>query len=365
MQDPASKEPSGSELKSITDQHSLAANGDLATYFLDIDLDRPGKHCGFVYFPHSPHDDAWGTVRVPIAVISHGPGPTVLLEGGNHGDEYEGPITIGELMRELSVEHVRGRIIFIPAINAPAVNAGSRTSPIDGKNMNRVFPGDHAGTITEQIAAFVNDELLPRADAFLSLHSGGSSLNIVPSTIVIPSADPEQFSRCLQGARAFEAPMSVVMNMLGDRRLCVSAAMNAGLTCVSTEMAGGGLVNPQALELCRQGTRRVLALWGVIQQPEARGDSNHLARSDDYYGIESAHAYVIASEEGVFEPAVSINSEVCKGDLAGYIHFLTAPQKAPVALYFAAAGRVYATRQYGVVRPGNTCAVVASIKPIQ
>src|SRR5436190_22529803 len=59
--------------------------------FATVDLDRPGKQVGFVMIPHSPDDDAWGVTRIPISVISNGQGPTVILEGGNHGDEYEGP----------------------------------------------------------------------------------------------------------------------------------------------------------------------------------------------------------------------------------------------------------------------------------
>lgn len=347
------------ELRSMSGQHRPAANRELATYFSDVELDRPGKQAGYVYFPHSPHDDAWGTVRVPIAVLSNGSGPTVLLEGGNHGDEYEGPIVLGELIRTLRADQVRGRLIIIPAINAPAVDAGRRTSPVDDKNMNRVFPGDHAGTLTDQIAAFVNDELIPRADAFLSLHSGGSSLNIVPSTIVMPSGDPAQFQRCLDAAAAFGAPMCVVMDNLGDRRLCVTAAMAAGLTCVSTEMAGGGLVNPEAAELCRAGTRRVLDLWGVLadarQAPAA-------APERAYSEISGAQAYVIASEQGIFEPAARLGQAVRAGDLAGRIHFLTAPHKAPAELLFRDSGVVYAIRQFGRVQPGNTCMVVAGEK---
>ncbi|MGY6271414.1 succinylglutamate desuccinylase/aspartoacylase family protein [Achromobacter denitrificans] len=335
-----------------------ARNGERSTYFTDIDFDRPGKQSGFVYFPHSPHDDAWGTVRVPLAVISNGAGPTILLEGGNHGDEYEGPIALGELIRALDPQSVQGRLIIIPAINAPAVDAGRRTSPIDGKNMNRVFPGDHAGTITEQIAAFVNDELLPRADALLSLHSGGSSLNIVPSTIVIPCPDEKQFQRCLDAAHAFGAPMCVVMDNLGDRRLCVTAAMAAGLTCVSTEMAGGGVVTPSALDLCRQGMRRVLRLWGVLAGDEAPSAAS--SRTQPYFEMRGAKAYVIASEHGIFEPRAVAGAQVEQGEVAGRIHFLTAPGKEPVTLYFQEPGIVYSTRQYGIVRPGNTCAVVAS-----
>ena len=66
----------------------------------------------------------------------------------------------------------------MPANNVHAVMAGQRTSPVDGLNFNRTFPGDPRGTITQQIAAFVTDEIFPRGDAFLDLHSGGSSLDL-------------------------------------------------------------------------------------------------------------------------------------------------------------------------------------------
>ena len=125
-----------------------------------------------------------------IAVIKNGSGPTAILQAGNHGDEYEGPITLGEMIRELDPAQVNGRLIFLPAINTPAVLAGRRTSPVDGLNLNRTFPGDEAGTITQQISAYVSDVIMPLGDAYLDLHSGGSSLNILPSAIIEPSARP-------------------------------------------------------------------------------------------------------------------------------------------------------------------------------
>ena len=73
----------------------------MSTARTTIDFDRTGKQIGFVDIPHSPHEDAWGVTRIPIGVIANGDGPTVILEGGNHGDEYEGPITIAELIRDL------------------------------------------------------------------------------------------------------------------------------------------------------------------------------------------------------------------------------------------------------------------------
>lgn len=341
--------------QSIAPAHRKARQPEHATFFTEVDLEASGKQVGVVHFPHSPHDDAWGTVPVPLAVIANGDGPTVLLEGGNHGDEYEGPIALGELLRAIQLHHVRGRLIFIPAINRPAVVAGRRTSPLDDKNMNRSFPGDHGGSVTEQIAAYVNDELIPRADGLVSLHSGGSSLRIVPSTIVLPSPDAQQFERGLAAARAFAAPMCVVMDTLGDRRLCVASAQAAGLVCVSTEMAGGGGVTPAALRLCREGVRRVLRTWGVLQDGVVPDEPP----AQQYYDMQGAGAYVIASDAGVFEPVVELGHSVRRGDLAGRIHFLASPSKEPIALFFGDSGTVYGIRQPGIVRPGSACAVVA------
>src|SRR5690242_9217424 len=109
--------------------------------FTAIDFDKPGKQIGYVMFPHSPDDDAWGVTRVPIAVIANGRGPTVILEGGNHGDEYEGPIVIGELTRGLDPAEVQGRLILMPSNNVHAAMGSRRTSPVDGLNYNRTFPG--------------------------------------------------------------------------------------------------------------------------------------------------------------------------------------------------------------------------------
>ncbi|MDX1529607.1 MAG: succinylglutamate desuccinylase/aspartoacylase family protein, partial [Gammaproteobacteria bacterium] len=86
-----------------------------------VDYDKAGKQYGYLSIPHSRDDSAWGSLRMPIAVISNGDGPTVLFTGGNHGDEYEGPIAIMKLARELEAGAVEGRVILIPALNFPAV----------------------------------------------------------------------------------------------------------------------------------------------------------------------------------------------------------------------------------------------------
>ena len=337
--------------------HLPARNSHCATAFTDIDLDAPGRQVGFLHIPHSPHDDAWGTVRIPMAVLANGDGPTVILEGGNHGDEYEGQIVLGELIRDLPLDRIRGRLIFMPSLNAPAAEAGLRTSPKDGKNLNRSFPGDHAGTITEQIAAYVSDELFSRGDAFLSLHSGGSSLDIIPSALVQPTGDAAQTQRNLDAILAFGAPFNVLLNNLGDTRTSVATAVAAGLTCVSTEMAGRGTVTDTALALCRAGALRVLVHWGVLDKACAKEPA---AAPAALFKVTGSKSYVIASERGVFEAYHRHGEHVEAGQPAGRIHQIFDPQRAPVELAYAASGVVFAKRHPGIVVPGNVCCVIAT-----
>jgi predicted deacylase len=327
-----------------------------SSVFAEVDFEGDGKQTGLLRLPHSPHGDAWGIVPIPVCVIRNGAGPTVLLEGGNHGDEYEGPIALGELIRELDPRGIAGRLIIIPAINSPAVAAGRRTSPLDGKNFNRVFPGSPAGSVTEQIADYVNAVLFPMADVFIDLHSGGSSLDIVPSAIVEPAADSAQMRRNVAAALAFGAPMTVVIDNLGDPRTSTAAAVQAGLTAVATEMGGGGNVSTQALAICRQGVRRLLAHFGVMAQP----DSAVAAGETQVMQIPGPLAYVHATAAGVFEPFHANGTTVSEGEAAGRIHFLTDPARPPETLRYQTSGIVYARRQPGRVEPGNCCLVVVT-----
>src|SRR6476646_5897966 len=96
----------------------------------EIDLDGDGKQTGFLRLPHSVHRSAYGWIPIPIAAIAHGEGPTILLMAGNHGDEYEGQVALGRLIRALDPAEVQGRIIILPSANFPAAMAGTRTSPL-------------------------------------------------------------------------------------------------------------------------------------------------------------------------------------------------------------------------------------------
>jgi N-alpha-acetyl-L-2,4-diaminobutyrate deacetylase len=328
----------------------------MSTARTTIDFERSGEQVGFVDIPHSPHEDAWGATRIPLAVIKNAKGPTIILQAGNHGDEYEGPITLGELIRELDPGMISGRIIFLPAVNLPAVLAGRRTSPVDGLNLNRTFPGNPGGTITQQISAYVSDVIMPIGDAYVDLHSGGSSLNILPSAIIEPASDPELRKQNVEAVLAFDAPLTVVIDNLGEPRTSTATSVRAGLVTVGTEMAGAGTVSIDALDICRRGVRNVLAHFGVL--PPAGQKPG--ARRENILRIPGHDGYVLATSDGVFEPLHRLGAAVRAGEAAGRIHNLGDPGRTPETLFYAADGIVYGQRQPGRVVAGNCCVTVAA-----
>src|SRR5258706_11799769 len=102
----------------------------------EIDLACEGRHSGYLRYAYSTHESAYGWQPIPIVSLRNGPGPTVLVVGGNHGDEYEGQITVARLCRELAVEEVSGQLILLPVANLSAALAGRRVSPLDQGNLN-------------------------------------------------------------------------------------------------------------------------------------------------------------------------------------------------------------------------------------
>ena len=105
--------------------------------------------------------------------MGRGDGPTALITGGNHGDEYEGPVALFNFAGRADISDIHGRVILVPAMNYPAFQIARRVSPIDSANLNRAFPGRPDGSITQIIADYFSRALLPLADYVLDIHSGG------------------------------------------------------------------------------------------------------------------------------------------------------------------------------------------------
>ena len=296
--------------------------------FTAIDLHKAGKQQGFLQVPYSHNLGGWANVMIPITVVAEGQGPTVLVLGGNHGDEYQGQIAGMKLARELSSDMVTGRIIIIPSLNLPAARAATRLSPLDGMNMNRAFPGQADGPVTSQIAHFLTTVLFPMSDVVIDIHSGGRSMEFVPCAHMHLVDDLAQRQKMLAAMLAWNTDFAFLYADIAGTGLLPVEAENQGKVVVTTELGGGEAIPASVHRLAQNGLRNVLihlgALRGVAASRESLGKpatilTQALERDD----------YLLAPESGIFEIHHELGSAIKSGDIVGSIHHLERPDREP------------------------------------
>ena len=323
----------------------------------DIDFEREGVQTGTLRLPYSHNRSAYGHIPIPLMVAKRGEGPTLLLTGANHGDEYEGPLALMALMRDLPLDRLNGRIIVVPALNMPAYRAGTRVSPIDHINLNRVFPGDRNGTPTMILAHYIETVLMRLADYAIDFHSGGSSLDYLPTLIVfdLPPGDKtkDEVDRMVA---AFNPPRLLTMNMMGEDRVISSAAERSGAVFMTGEFGGGAAVNPEGLAMAKNGIAGVLDALGVLP----RSGPAPAAHKTRRLVVKGAEHYVFAPCNGIFEPRFKLGDEVKAGQVAGHVHDPVMPWKEPVEVAFKGSGLVLCVRTFALVEAGDCFGHLAS-----
>lgn len=319
-----------------------------------IDLARDGVQHGFLKLPHSRDDSAWGAVMIPITVLRHGSGPTALLTGANHGDEYEGPVALSKLAGALQPQDIEGTVIILPFLNYPAFRRGTRTSPIDGGNLNRSFPGRPDGTLTQKIADYLQRQLLPLADYVLDIHAGGKTLDFVPFAAVHVLDDKAQQARCEAAMRAFGAPYAMKMLELDSVGMFDTAAEQAGKVFVSTELGGGGSASARSIAIAERGVRRFLAHAGILRSAPAPEDSVLLDMPD-------GDCFLTCLGDGLLEMCKDLGQAVQAGELLARVHEISRTG-APAQDYRARRAGLLAARHFpGLIQCGDTLAVVADV----
>ena len=321
-----------------------------------VDFDAEGVQHGFLKLPISTDESAWGAVMIPLTVVKNGEGPTALLTGGNHGDEYEGITSLLKLSSTLNADDVSGRVIIVPCMNTPAVMAGKRTSGMDGGNLNRSFPGDPNGGVTEQIADYFTRVLVPMSDVVLDLHSGGRTLDILPFGASHVLDDKNQQQAALEGAKAFGAPYAMVMFELDAEKLFDTACERQGKVFVATELGGGGTSTPESMAITERGVRNFLIHYGLVA-----GEVEMPAGGQQYLDMPDASCYVQSQHSGVLELMVALGDAVRKGQPIAQVYDMTRSGTSPVTYYAERDGVLMARRAPALVNMGDTLAVIADV----
>ncbi|MFT5111319.1 MAG: N-alpha-acetyl-L-2,4-diaminobutyrate deacetylase [Parasphingorhabdus sp.] len=317
-----------------------------------VDFDQDGIQHGFLKLPHSHDDSGWGSMMIPITVAKNGRGPTALFTGANHGDEYEGPVALWDLAQSLKLADISGRIIIVPGMNYPAFRAGKRTSPIDAGNMNRVFPGNPTGTLTEKIADYFQRHLLPLADYVLDMHSGGKTMEFLPFCCAHVLPDKQQEARCIAAMQAFNAPHSMMLLELDAGSMYDTAAEKMGKVFISTELGGGGSTTAHTVGVAKKGVRNFLKHAGIQQGELEVGDTLSLDMPDQ-------SCFVFSESIGLLEHCVDLGSYVKAGDLIGRVHDVNRTGVPPTDYHSNIDGVLTGRHFPGHIAMGDFFAVVA------
>ncbi|MGR3570911.1 N(2)-acetyl-L-2,4-diaminobutanoate deacetylase DoeB [Brevirhabdus sp.] len=318
-----------------------------------VPFDEDGTHHGFLRLPYSRDDSAWGSVMIPICVIRNGEGPTALFTGGNHGDEYEGPLALQSLARALDPARISGRVIIVPMMNYPAFAAGTRTSPIDAGNLNRSFPGSPTGSVTQKIADYFQRHLVPMADIVLDMHSGGRTLDFLPFAAAHILPDKAQEDACTAAMRAFNAPYSVRMLEIDSAGMYDDAVEAQGKTFVTTELGGGGMSTPASVAVARKGTRNLLIHAGILDGTPELAPSVELDMPD-------GDCFTFSEATGLFEPLLALGARVEKGAPLARVWSADRTGAAPVDYAARRSGILVSRHVPGLVKTGDCMGVVAT-----
>ena len=330
----------------------------------EVDLESPGRRDYRVALPHT---SIWGSHLIPLTVIAGPqarPGEGLVAFGSCHGNEYEGPVAIKHLLREIRSEDVLGRIVLVPVLNVAAFRVGARESTgDDGFNLNRVFV-EGAGTtpamagITHRIARFVRECIWPHVDICIDLHSGGEVARFAHWAGFFTCDDPERNGRREQMARWFGVPVVVAQTNSpsdGVSRGMYQEADDLGKFAIGTELGYGSSVDVAGVRYARQGV-----LAAAIHHGQLGGEIEPIGHhADGTQRLVRTGAAEMAPYPGHYEPLLECGERVSKGQTVGLLHDFQRLDEDPFEVTAGTDG-IVVTQAWGArVEQGQTILLVA------
>ena len=233
---------------------------------------------------------------VPVIELTGSAGPRLTVLAGVHGCEYAPMAAVRRWTRALAERDLRGSVRAVPVLNLPAFRARSPfVVPDDGKNLNRCFPGDPAGTVADRLAHAAFTQLIEGSDALVDAHAGDMVEALEPFALYDAGASED---RARELAVAYGLGY-VIRQEPGPGRAVggttSTAAAEIGIPAIIAEAGGCGLVEPAAVAAHVRGLDRLLALLGMTSDPAPDGEAPvYLGR----------FLWLRAADEGWWEPAV-------------------------------------------------------------
>jgi predicted deacylase len=277
-------------------------------------------------------------------------GKTLVVFAAVHGDELEGVQAVQDAFRQLNTDEMNGRFIAVPAANLPAFRAVQRISPIDSLNLARTFPGDKNGSVTQRIAYYLSELIIPQADFFLDLHSSGVAY-LMPLMVGYDANVTEIGKASKTAAEIFGTPVIWGHDEISPGR-SISSAIEHNIPWLYAESPNGGRVSRTDLPFYINGIFNLLKHLEIIP-----GEISKSTPEYHFIGAGDVDRTQGVNNAGFFVQKVGLLDYVEKGQLIGEVRDLFS--ETIEEIHAGQSGYVALLRAVPIVSPGDpVCAVV-------
>jgi hypothetical protein len=309
----------------------------------------PGsKASGFLEVPPGT-DEA---TRIPVTVI-HGakPGPVLGLVAGTHGYEYAPIVAMQRFPSRVNPQELSGTVIIVHVANLPSfLRRTVYYNPVDGKNLNRVYPGRADGSVSERIAHAITTQVIEKSDYVVDLHCGDGNEALRPYTYWMTSGTPEVNEKSKEMALAFGLDHIVIdterSSDPGKSVYTSNTAITRGKPSITTETGGLGRTDGESVHLAEAGVFNLLRHFRMLPGEPRRVehpvwiDKNEVLRSPEtgtfHAGVQPGHTVTQGTLLGVLTDFFGNPLAEIRAPFAGVVLYVVATppvsQGEPVAM---------------------------------
>ena len=255
-------------------------------------------------------------LSIPVAVVNGAkPGPVLAVVSGAHGTEYASIIAVERLIQLLDPQALRGTVILVPLVNVPSFEQKiAHVNPIDGKSMNRFYPGKADGTQTERASLAMTKEVVEKSDHLIDLHGGDIDESLRPYSYWTKTGNEKQDAISREMVLAFGLDTIIISS---DRpkdpaasRYLENTASTRGKPSITAEAGHAGTVEAGDVKALVDGCVNVMRYLKMMDGPPAMVESP--------VWIERI-ASITSDVNGIFYPLVTRGTYVQKGMKVGYV----------------------------------------------
>ena len=260
-----------------------------------------------------------GKITIPILIATGSmAGKTIFISAGVHGDEINGIEILQRFMDNLDVSMLAGTIIFLPLINVSGFRAKDRYVQYDGKDLNRCFPGDDKGTVSEQMAHTIFTEVVSRCDFGVDIHDSGKGSVLLPHPRAHIKDDMGRYdSSRLDDIAIFGTDIIMLCSLCSpttssygkgmDGVLTIEAYKHFGIPALTVEVGGAMILWEEFIQRALVGLNNILIYQGMLEGKMILPREQFLIPGEDDISIK-------AKTEGILKLRTKLGKTVGRGE---------------------------------------------------